>query len=505
VYVEGEKDADTLAALRFTATTNAGGCAWRLTPEFVDYFAGAKRVVVVVDSDAPGRKAGRERAAMLREVVDDVRVLDLAPERDDGYDVSDWFADGHSRAELISLILAATPIERAIPAVAAPTIEIKWPEIKEVGSGALAVPPMPAEMIPAPLRAALLDAAQRMCVPLEMLAAPAIVALGSIIGRSVAIRPKRHDDWEVVPNLWGAIVAPPGMMKTPIRDEALRPLKRLARTARERFEVASGESEGRRSALELEIAGLEHRARDLGKKADVPTALLCELQAKKIELADARVVERRYDTQDATVEKLGLLLKDNPRGILLDRDELAGWLESLDKQGREGDRAFYLESWNGTGAFTVDRIGRGTIHVPALCVSIFGTIQPGRLLKYVGEAVSVGRGADGLLQRFQVVIFPDAFPDYENVDRYPDTTAKNRAFAISKSLDELRPATVGALADPETDSIPTMRFDDAGQQIFNEWRDELERRLREPALRSQPALESHLSKYRKAMPALALI
>src|SRR5438067_2294124 len=76
--------------------------------------------------------------------------------------------------------------------------------------------------------------------------------------------------------------------------------------------------------------------------------------------------ERRYWTQDSTVEKLGIRLQDNPRGLLIVRDELSGWLHGLEKQGREGDRQFYLEAWNGTGSFTVDRIERGTLHIPAL-------------------------------------------------------------------------------------------------------------------------------------------
>ena len=41
----------------------------------------------------------------------------------------------------------------------------------------------------------------------------------------------------------------------------------------------------------------------------------------------------------------------------------------------------YLESWNGYGSFTTDRIGRGTVHVDGLCLSIFGGIQ----MKKYGE------------------------------------------------------------------------------------------------------------------------
>jgi Protein of unknown function (DUF3987) len=54
--------------------------------------------------------------------------------------------------------------------------------------------------------------------------------------------------------------------------------------------------------------------------------------------------EIRYMTNDATIEKIAEILRDNPDGILYYRDELMGWLRSLDKAGREADRAFYLEA-----------------------------------------------------------------------------------------------------------------------------------------------------------------
>ena len=48
-----------------------------------------------------------------------------------------------------------------------------------------------------------------------------------------------------------------------------------------------------------------------------------------------------------------------------------------------------------------------------------------------------------------------------------------------------------------------MRFTEDAQEIFDQWRDELEIRLRTAEL--PPALESHLAKYRSLMPFLALI
>ena len=64
-------------------------------------------------------------------------------------------------------------------------------------------------MIPGPLRAWLADIAERVGCPLEFPAAGALVALAIVVGSKVAIRPKRKDDWTVVPNLWAPSSAAP--------------------------------------------------------------------------------------------------------------------------------------------------------------------------------------------------------------------------------------------------------------------------------------------------------
>jgi hypothetical protein len=50
---------------------------------------------------------------------------------------------------------------------------------------------------------------------------------GSLIGRKLGIHPKRQDDWLAVPNLWGAVVGRPSLMKSPALAEVMKPLSRL--------------------------------------------------------------------------------------------------------------------------------------------------------------------------------------------------------------------------------------------------------------------------------------
>ncbi len=380
-----------------------------------------------------------------------------------------------------------------------------WPPLGQLPPLRPSVPELPPEILPSPLRPWLEDVAERIQIPLAFVAAPAIVALSSLVGRNVGILPKSKDDWLVVPNLWGAVVARPGLLKSPAMSEAMKPLRRLAAKAADNFKAIEITAEARVSILKAKLSALQDEA-----KSAIKSKSELDLGSVQVRIADVRRElnaaeehERRYTIADATVEKVGELLNRNPRGLLLTRDELSGFLRLLDKPGREGDREFYLESWNGKGGHDVDRIGRGTLHVPALTLSIVGTIQPGKLWSYVTGALEGGRADDGLLQRFQMLVWPDTpRGGWRNVDRWPDGAAKDAAFGVYKSIDELDPATLNAALH---DDIPALRFAPDAQELFNEWRADLEHRLRTPEMEQAPAFESHLAKYRSLMPSLALI
>jgi Protein of unknown function (DUF3987) len=175
----------------------------------------------------------------------------------------------------------------------------------------------------------------------------------------------------------------------------------------------------------------------------------------------------------------------------------------LDREGHESDLAFYLEGWNGAGRFVYDRIGRGTIEIEAACVSILGGIQPGPLAHYLHATLEGGVGDDGFMQRFQLLVWPDVSPEWTNVDRWPEHAAKQRAYAVFTRLNAVDSATLGAECDEDLGGIPYLRFDPEAQELFTEWRSELEYRLRHDE--EHPAIEAHLAKYRSLIPSLALL
>lgn len=366
----------------------------------------------------------------------------------------------------------------------------------------LPVPKLVGEMIPEPFRGWLQDVADRASLAVEYPTAAAITAVGGLIGRRLAMKPKRFDDWLVCPNVWGGVVGSPGVLKTHAAEEGLKPLHRLACEARERHEAAVKAHNAGALVVEAQMDAKKAELKKLAKTG-APGFQLENVAAEIAAMAEAQEPPRakRYVVNDATVEKLGELLAENPNGLTVFRDELTGFLKAMDKQGHENDRQFYLEAWNGLSpGYTYDRIGRGTVFIPNVTLSLFGGIQPGPLARYLRGASS-GEGADGLVQRFQLLVYPDV-GEFKGVDRRPDAEAKNRAFDVFRALDALDPAAAGCDVHPDK-GVAYVSFGDDAQEFFDGWYADLESRLR--AKTEDARFASHLSKYRSLMPALSLI
>jgi hypothetical protein len=79
-----------------------------------------------------------------------------------------------------------------------------WPAPIEIVSDLPPAPEFEANvLLPKALADFVLDEADRMPCSPDYIAAALMVCLGSVIGASCALKPKRRDDWIVVPNLWG--------------------------------------------------------------------------------------------------------------------------------------------------------------------------------------------------------------------------------------------------------------------------------------------------------------
>lgn len=378
-----------------------------------------------------------------------------------------------------------------------------WPEPLPLPDDLLPVAPFDYALLPETLEPWARDICERVqCAP-DFVAVSIMAGLGSIIGRKLGIRPQFRTDWTVIPNQWALIVGRPGVLKSPAIEAALAPIKRLAATAMEAYKVDMEHYriEVRTAKLRAE-EGEKLARKTLSKTPEANVSHLLNIEEPEVPAL------RRYIAVDSNAASLGELHRQNPNGLLVHRDEMVSLLKSLDREDQVEARGFYLTGWNGDSSYTFDRIGRGlNLHIPAVCLSLLGSTQPGRIAEYIRHAVRGGAGDDGMIQRFGLLVWPDISSEWRNVDRWPDGEAKKEAYRVFEYLDKLDPATIGAQQDTdpngEPEGIPFLRFSQKAGEVFLEWRTDLEARLRAGDL--HPALESHLAKYRKLVPSLALI
>jgi putative DNA primase/helicase len=381
--------------------------------------------------------------------------------------------------------------------------------LQAVGAAPVPAPqPLPPELLPVesfPLAALpeafrpwVEDVAERMQCPPDFVAVPLLVAAASLVARRVCIRPQTCTDWTERGNLWALIVGRPGVMKSPAMAQALAPLERLEARAADEFNRAREAFETGAMVAKLKAdANLKAARAALKKDADADvTALL------KADDAEGEPVRRRYVVNDASYEKLGEVLAGNPDGVLLVRDEMRGLFLSLAREESAPARAFYLQAWSG-GRYTFDRIGRGTVTVEDARLSIIGGIQPGPLSDLIQQARR-GAADDGMLERF-LIAWPDTAGDWREVDRWPESDAKQSAWAVFERLDGMTADDLRAEVDAGIDGDPRglafLRFAEDARKAFSEWRRDFERAIRAAEGES---LEGALSKFRHHVPALAL-
>ena len=214
--------------------------------------------------------------------------------------------------------------------------------------------------------------------------------------------------------MWFALIGPPSTGKTP----ALRPVVEIS-SAIEREAEPAWEAAAAEHALLVESArAMEQKWREAVRKAINEG----EPPPDRPPGADAQPGPSRPRVlgMDATTEELQHMLSEQPRGLLYLRDELAGWLGNHDRYGGHGgDRAFFLECWDG-GTYVADRVKyRGhPMRIPRASLAIVGSMQPDRLR----DALS---GADDGLAARLCYVWPEP-PPILPLTREADGQARNR-------------------------------------------------------------------------------
>jgi Protein of unknown function (DUF3987) len=239
------------------------------------------------------------------------------------------------------------------------------------------------------------SAAERKGAPPDYVAATVLSVAASAIGasRRAQVRP----GWKEAPTLWFALIGNPSAGKSPALDAALAPFRAL-----ENFQRRKAEEEVKKWKEREQIAVLAKSAWSSTVKKAIKEGSGAPDKPAEMELGSRPHIPRLV-VQDSTIERLADILSNQPRGTLMFRDELAGWLEGMSRYSSGSDRPFWLEAY-GAGTFTVERMSRPPVTVQSLSACVIGGIQPDRL-----ESLMLAQDDDGLLARF-IPIWPNPAP-----------------------------------------------------------------------------------------------
>jgi hypothetical protein len=370
------------------------------------------------------------------------------------------------------------------------TAKDEWPEPAKIKPALKPVTAFDIDMLPDVFKPYVSDVSELMDTPADLIAIPLMVATAATLGNKWCIAPKAKDlSWMVTPVLWGAIIAPPGAKKSPCLYKALIPLR----------------------VIEARLAA-DHQLKLQQYHADLITHAAALANAKKI-AAKGQPVQNiplkpecpeaeRVMTNDTTYQKLGEIHHWSPRGVAVVQDELVGLLESMEAKGQESARAFYLSGWNGDLSYNVDRVGRTSNVINRLALYVLGGMQPDKLQHYVRQATHGGSRNDGLIQRFQLLTYPDLPETWAYVDRPHDQQAADDVLNAILRLRDLQPADVGARLSPDG-QYSYLKFAEDAQPVFIGAMKGFETAARRPGV--PPSIRSHLEKYPRLLAALALV
>jgi hypothetical protein len=378
------------------------------------------------------------------------------------------------------------------PSISAPKDD-EWPEPERLDLDLLPVLPLDPQLIPEAFRAWCLDESFRLQCPLEFIAIPAMVSVGSVIGRQVEIRPLERDTWGELANMWGMIIGMPSERKSPAFGKAMAPIRHVEALEYKAFDERNKKYEKDEKVKRTVLEGLIKKLIAKGQDHS-------EAQAR-LDAIPPPPSLKRYIVSNVTPEKLIDLIVENPNGLLQSVDELAGWLAGFEKEGREDMRTNFLSGWSGKEGVHVDRIGRGSSHAEHVCLSVIGTIQPPVWSSYVRDSMNGSKNADGLAQRFQFAVWPDSTKSTRVIDQYPDHEARQRATKVFEALANIDLGRLEA-RQGEFDKVPFLRFDEAAQAFAKEYL-----RLQRGRMfgdDEHEAVKSHRAKSEKTFASIAL-
>jgi Protein of unknown function (DUF3987)/Zinc-binding domain of primase-helicase len=414
VYIcEGEKATDAAVSIGLNATTSSGGSN---APHKTNWSTLAGREVVVLpDNDDSGRKYAFDVAKTLTSLDHPatVKIVEL-PDLPKAGDIVEWIEtqDTTNPEELRSRI------EELVDAAD------QWqPVSKTTRKTGIEFEPFPVDILPDPIGNYILEAAEAIGCNPAFIATAILTVFAACVGNSRKIELKKS--WREPCVVWSALVGDASTLKSPALDSAAISVQEIEEANIQAWTKDLQEYERDKTEYDADLADWKRGGRKKGEpQPEEPLKPTAE----------------RIIITDATIEALCSRLAENPRGLLLLMDELAGWIGSFDayRSGGGKDRPHWL-SMHGARPVKVDRkTGNTLLYIPHAAVSVTGGIQPQTLQRIMTSEFF----ESGFMSRVLFAMPPNPVRQWTDADIAPDRQAELKSI-MQRLLD---------LADPDPDT-----------------------------------------------------
>ena len=309
-------------------------------------------------------------------------------------------------------------------------------------------PEFPADLLGPFWAGWLADAAEGAGAPIDYVAAALLTTAAASIGNARWSSPWKS--WQEPTTLWSGAIGDPSSGKSPAIDPVLTLARDLEAEWLPEHEMSIRSWEALKVAARVAAEKWEREAKDAAEIGRPPPSMPADA------VTPSEPTRRRLVVSDATPEALAGVLAGNPKGCLLFRDELAGWLGNMNRYSGAGERQMWLEAYGGR-SYVIDRVKHAgqPLAIERLSVCVLGGMQPDRLAEVLGDA------DDGLSARF-LWFWPAPVPP-ARPNRFADVNAAR--IALRKLTNLI------LITDHEGKVLPAVvRFTDDAAVFFQSWR-----------------------------------
>lgn len=299
--------------------------------------------------------------------------------------------------------------------------KLKYRETEKPEKAVPPLQPFPIEGFPKEVREIINSCSETFRTPRDYWAGAVLIASALGIGNKISL----STNYTNFPVLWLVLVGDVSSGKSNPMDFCLNYFKRLDGESIRKYDLESAEY----NRL-IKLTAREREAEGITEKPEKPECF-------------------QYILNDFTPEALVAAHKINNRGLLIERDEIKGWIDDFGRYSKSGEQSNMLSTWSGIG-ITYNRKTSGILNIQHPCVMVAGGMQPDLLHTLAND----NRAENGFLSRL-CSIYPDDTrkADY-NTAVLPDSIKQN----WEKYLDRL------IRLNPEK-----LKFGENAQKLYEEW------------------------------------